>query len=316
MKNWLLLFIIFVLISIGCLYFIIPNRIPIHESLKLAVNAKGFTRNILDEKKWNQWWPGNDSAFVSNERALSFRYNGNTYNILEKRMSSIVLSVQDNTDSIQTEVFFIPIKEDSVKMSWVAQKLSSANPAKRLQIFFKTKNIIKDLKTILQSIKKFHENQDNLYGIKIKKEHVVDSNLISTSIETKGFPNTENIYSLIDKLQAFAVKNGAKQTGHPMLHINTTDSLMFLTRIALPVNKKLSDEGDVVYRWMLGGGNIIVTEVNGGSYTIQKAFTEMENYVQDFNRTAPAIPFQSLITDRRKEPDTAKWATKLYWPVM
>jgi hypothetical protein len=29
-----------------------------------------------------------------------------------------------------------------------------------------------------------------------------------------------------------------------------------------------------------------------------------------------AIPFQSLITDRVKEPDTAKWITKLYAPVL
>jgi hypothetical protein len=28
-----------------------------------------------------------------------------------------------------------------------------------------------------------------------------------------------------------------------------------------------------------------------------------------------AIPYQSLVTDRMKEPDTMKWLTRLYVPV-
>jgi hypothetical protein len=38
--------------------------------------------------------------------------------------------------------------------------------------------------------------------------------------------------------------------------------------------------------------------------------------VQDHQRVAPAIPFQSLVTDRTKQPDTSKWVTRLYWPIM
>ncbi|HZH63621.1 MAG TPA: GyrI-like domain-containing protein, partial [Flavisolibacter sp.] len=140
--------------------------------------------------------------------------------------------------------------------------------------------------------------------------------LISTSTTTSGYPSADRIYSLIDKLQAFAQTKGAKQTGQPMLNINTPDSISYRVQVALPVDKKLKDEGDIFYRWMLGGGNILVMEVKGGYATINKAFMEMENYVRDFSRTAPAIPFQSLITDRRKEPDTGKWVTKLYWPVI
>jgi hypothetical protein len=67
---------------------------------------------------------------------------------------------------------------------------------------------------------------------------------------------------------------------------------------------------------MLGGGNILITEIKGGSASIDKAFKEMENYVSDYRRTPPAIPFQSLVTDRMKEPDTSKWITRIFYPVM
>jgi hypothetical protein len=101
-----------------------------------------------------------------------------------------------------------------------------------------------------------------------------------------------------------------------MLNIYKNSDSSYLARVALPVDKKLNDSGNIQYRWMLKGGNILITEVKGGPHQIEKAFGEMANYVEDHGRTAPAIPFQSLVTDRRIEPDTNKWITKVYWPVM
>lgn len=101
-----------------------------------------------------------------------------------------------------------------------------------------------------------------------------------------------------------------------MLNVHKNGDSSYLVKVALPVDKQLKDAGDIQYRWMLKGGNILVTEIKGGPSKIEKAFTEMRNYVEDHQRIAPAIPFQSLVTDRREEPDTNKWITKLYWPVM
>jgi hypothetical protein len=42
----------------------------------------------------------------------------------------------------------------------------------------------------------------------------------------------------------------------------------------------------------------------------------MNNYISDYGRTIVAIPFASLITDRRLEPDSAKWVTRIYWPLI
>jgi hypothetical protein len=66
----------------------------------------------------------------------------------------------------------------------------------------------------------------------------------------------------------------------------------------------------------LGGGNIFVCEVKGGPYSIDKATRQVQYYMSDHQRAAPAIPFQSLITDRRNETDTSKWITKIYYPVI
>lgn len=305
-----------VAIGAGIIYLVIPNHIRINQSLNMQVNGNGFNRAMLNENKWSEWWPQKDGIKFSNNSMSGFQFNGNSYSIVAKRLTSIVLSLKNGNDSLLTELVFIPLRDDSVALSWQAQIVTPSNPVTRLKTFFRAKSISKDLKTILQSLHRFYAMEENLYGMSIKQERVVDSILISTTAVSKSYPDVASIYVLVDKLKAHADRNGAKQTGLPMLNINTNDSITYLTRVALPVDRNLQDDGAIVFRRMLGGGNIIVTDVKGGPHSISKAFVEMENYLEDFHRASPAIPFQSLVTDRRQEPDTSKWITKIYWPVM
>jgi hypothetical protein len=62
-------------------------------------------------------------------------------------------------------------------------------------------------------------------------------------------------------------------------------------------------------------GNILVAEVKGGPYTVTNAFNSLHDYVTDHDLQSPAIPFQSLITNRLQQPDSTKWITKIYYPI-
>src|SRR5690242_10659970 len=155
-------------------------------------------------------------------------------------------------------------------------------------------------------MKTFYSKTENVYGIHITQEKVVDSTLLQNSAVSKGYPTTEFIYGLIDEMQRYCSSQSATQTGFPMLNITTEDSSNYLVKVAIPVDKKLKPSGNMVYRWMLGGGNILVAEVKGGPSTVADAFRRVEDYVNDYRRVVPAIPFQSLVTDRRQEKDSNK----------
>ena len=66
---------------------------------------------------------------------------------------------------------------------------------------------------------------------------------------------------------------------------------------------------------LLKGGNLLEGEISGGFASIRKAFNEYENFIKDYAKTSPAIPYELIITDRTKERDTAKWITRLCYPV-
>ena len=101
-----------------------------------------------------------------------------------------------------------------------------------------------------------------------------------------------------------------------MLNILQQPEGGYLTRVALPVTRELPQQHDISFKRMLAGGNILITEVKGGPAQIEKASAQIENYIKDFKRMSPAIPFLSLVTDRRQQPDSTQWITRIYYPVM
>ena len=314
MKKWLIGLAILFLVFMACVYLFIPDVISLKSNLTIPANPQSFYRTVPEDKKWEKWWPGEKTS-INKSDGNFFSFNGFNYFITDKKFNSIVFSIKDKTLATEAFLNFIPIRGDSVLLSWEGNIKSSKNPLKRPNVYFKSKQLHKDLDLILDRMRLFYSNDDNIYGLHIEKSFVVDSNLVSTNTVSKGYPTTEIIYSMVDQLKKYILSQSAKETGYPMLNISTQDSLNFLTRVAIPTDKKLKSSGSISYRWMLGGGNILIAEVKGGPSSIQNAFEQIDHYIADYHRVAPAIPFQSLVTDRRQERDTARWVTKIYYPV-
>ncbi|WP_162945040.1 hypothetical protein [Flavisolibacter nicotianae] len=313
MRKVVVLLLILLVIGLGFFSFIIPASISIKEENRIAVNSKAFTRVFLHEGPDFSWLAvGRRSALP----AGSFTYKGNDYFLLEKRATSLLYSIRHENDSLVAELVIIPFSSDSVALSFIGSTKTGWNPVSRLQKGRWAKQVAADMKTLLQTLRSFYADEKNIYGFTIQRELVVDTALVSTSERSKGQPSITNIYGMIDRLKSFAQKNNAAPTGLPMVNVTTTADSLYLTRVALPLNKRLKSEGDIQSKWMMGNGNILATEVKGGPSRIQQAFTALEHYTSDHQWATAAIPFQSLVTDRRNEPDTNKWVTKVFWPVM
>lgn len=310
MKKKLLFFTALIVLLLVCTYAFIPNIVTIKGEGSIRVTQQGLHRSILDKDNMKKWWPGT----IDPSGAL--QYNGNNYRFVNNNISLIAAAINSTEDSINSSLYIVSLATDSVQLAWVGKTVTSYNPVKRFTKWLKAKNINEDIGMLLQKMKAFYSNNENIYGIKVEKALVMDSVLITTGAYSKEYPNTEFIYTLVDKLKDHAAANGAKEAGYPMLNIEKTDSTDYNVRVAIPLDKVLPDAPGINSKRMLGLGNILVTEVTGGIYQTAKAFKQISYYASDYQRVPPAIPFYSLITDRRKETDTTKWITRIYFPVM
>jgi hypothetical protein len=315
MKKWLIATLILLFLLVASIYLFIPNIISVSQSISIKANKDGLYRNLFEEKNWGKWWPA-DTVWEKDGLHHFSSYNDYVYRIDNKGISSFGISITGKNFKAVTSLILFSTRLDSVKLVWEARIPASYNPLKRLQVYLKSRKLSNDIKTILEKMQSFFSKTGNVYGFDIRNTSVVDTALISTFASSNDYPSTEFVYGLIDQLKKYITAQSAKETGFPMLNVSTADSINFLIKVAIPTDKELPSSGNISYKWMRGGGNILVTEVKGGPSTIAKAFQQIENYVTDHEHKSPAIPFQSLITDRRLEPDTTKWITRIYYPVL
>lgn len=312
-KKSLLVVLAILLLALASVYLFIPAETRIQQSRTLTANKDALFRKLANGHAWHTWWPGKQEAGDTNRLLL---LHGFRYTIGYAGPISIPVLVEGHGLSGYCEFTFLPIDIGRTTITADIRFAATSNPFTRIKNYFNTHNLEKDLSIILHAADTFSSSVRNLYGYDIQKKLVADSILVFTSESVKGYPDNNKIYSLVDALKDYVRQHAALETGYPMLNIYTPDSISYVVKVAIPVNKRLPDTGKIKYRWMLGGGNILITEVNGGPHEINKAYTQIRQYMTDYQRIAPAIPFESMVTDRRLQPDTGKWITRIYYPVI
>ncbi len=312
MKKGILISIILLGLALGSIYLFIPSNLKISQTIRVEANKEGLYRKLSQPASWPEWWPGSKTADATG----AWELNGGLFQPLEQKMLSLSFSIKEGAVQTTAELTLIANKTDSSLLHVETSIPGSNNPFRRVAAYMKAVKIKDHFATILQAINTNYSAVSKLYGYDIRKEKVVDSNLVYMSSVTKGLPATEQVYALVKKLNEFIQAQKAEATGHPMLNIFTRDSLNYELRVAIPVNRRLPDTGAIHYKWMLGGGNILITEVKGGPEEIKKAYIQVSHYVTDYKRIAPAIPFESMVTDRLQEKDSSKWITRIYYPVI
>ncbi|HEV2832038.1 MAG TPA: GyrI-like domain-containing protein [Hanamia sp.] len=276
-------------------------------------NVNSAFRILSDQRAWEKWWPNKDSlksTLVENH----FFYNGYKYHLTNKFYNSIEVSIKDNNTPVMSRINIIRINPDSVILEWECTRFASINPVARILNYRKARIIKSNMTFIFSRLRLFLEKKENIYGINFYISMSKDSTMVATKRMLTSYPSTSDIYKLIGSLKDYIKNEGAQENNFPMLNVRKLKDGKFETMVAIPVNKRLSGNGKIFFSrfvpWKVLGG-----EVKGGTHTINEALHQMEIYIADYQKTAMAIPFQSLVTNRTEEPDTLKWITRIYTPV-
>src|SRR5450631_1416123 len=171
------------------------------------------------------------------------------------------------------------------------------------------------MQAVLNNLNQFTSDPQKVYEISIFRTSFVDTNMLSTRFITTSYPATEEIYKKFEMLKKIIQKQYGKVTGYPMMNVNILKTDSFETQVAIPTNHTLENEGSIFSRKMVPG-NFLSAIIKGGEYTIRESMQQLDFYLKDHGKIQMARPFEQLITDRTLEPDTTKWITRIYLPVV
>lgn len=303
--SWLVILFLLVFIFI---YLNIPSARNISLSAFVHCTETGASRQILYLNKWQRWWPG------AKKKEGIYTFNDFDYHINKIVLNGFKTTIYHGTDSIKATFKFGYDEIDSTIFQWSTDFKFSSNPFKRYKEIRRMDKFENNIAGILNATVKYFNNEVNIYGMNVVKEQVKEAHYISTKSTFNHYPVTSEIYEMIQSLKNFIAVKGRKENGDPMLHVEKEGDNIFETLVAIPTDAELPAEGKFLPKKMILG-NILKAEVKGGPFTILTGERELANYLLDYKKTSPAIPFETLVTNRMLQTDTTQWITHLYYPI-
>ena len=137
---------------------------------------------------------------------------------------------------------------------------------------------------------------------------------ISTKKIFDHYPTTDDIYASIEDLNTYIADNKAHGVNAPIYNIFTPDDKAYQLMVAIATDRPLPTNNKFLFKEMVRG-KIIIGKSIGPNSTINQCLQQVEYFVKDHGRSSPAIQFNRLITDRKKELDSTKWITTINYPV-
>lgn len=312
MKKTILAILIVLMAGLISIYVFIPKDLKVSKVLAVNASINAGTRFIMDTSQWIKWWPTTDAQTGSHQMLV---WNQATHQANTALFNGMGIQTNFKDRSIKGELIFAQLGLDSMAIFWNYQLSSGWNPIKRMEDYFFMKDLKEVITEPIKGLQAFLESKEKVYGMQIVQDMVKDTILVSTKKILPSQPDQATVVAMIDQLKNYAQQTGAKQTGFPMLNITVLDSTHFQTMVALPVDKQIPETANFSWKRMVAG-KILIGEVKGGASKAATAMEQMKLYVQDYHITSPAIPFYSLVNDRRLEKDSTKWITRIYYPVM
>jgi hypothetical protein len=313
MKRRIYLPIIFIALLLLCISLIIPATVKKTTSVVPRVPETVVTRHMALKKGWALWWP--DEKGISLKDSSSYSYRGLTFKIEKTTFTQLNVTVSEGNTRIPTVISLVPGRNMMTEVSWSFIYPVGTDPLNRLLRFRRPAEMEAIVGDLLKHFMNFVEDEKNVYGLDIEYAKVQDSLVMTTRSISGKYPTTAEVYEMVGKLQNFAGEKKIGKNRPPMLNIIATDDSRYRITVALPVLERADPPKDIAFSRLILG-NILISEVRGGNHTVEQAFSRVKRFIEDRRHTSPAIPFQMLVTDRMAEPDTSKWITRIYYPIL
>ena len=307
MKKWFLVTVIVMVAAVAGIYIYVPARLNIVQITPVTGTVPGVYRVLTNGQKWQQWWPGTRAS-------NSFLFNNASFTVTKKLRNTLEIDIDQNGQPLNSTLHIFPVAGDTINLNWSCSFTTGTNPVKRIQRYRQALALKNNMDSVLRHFKTFAEKKENIYDITFQETIFRDSFLLSTKTYQPQYPGVSAIYSQLNTLKQYSAAHRARQTGNPFINVTPLSPSGYQLMTAIPLDRQIPPNAQF-FNQRIPMNRFLVTRVHGGNAAVDHAMHQFQLYIQDYQRTVMALPFQQLVTDRSAEPDTTRWITDIYYPL-
>jgi hypothetical protein len=313
MKKWIVWFFVILVSGVASVYIFIPAKIVITNISAAEATITGEFRYMSQEENWEKWW--RDADGNSHKKGEPFTFGTSEFRINRRSYNAVGIDIRHNGTDIPSFLHLISFAIDSTGAVWACEMPASFNPFTRVRNYLNAQDIKRNMTGVMKVFSSFISKPKNVYGMTIYKTTVRDTLMVSARFTSPDYPTTAQLYGYFDTLKQSVIKQKASPVGFPIMNLRKMPDGSYETQTGMPTNRLLKNDGKILALRM-PPGLFMTADIRGGAYTVDEGMRQLDLFIQEYTRIKIATGFQILITNRRSEPDTTKWITKIKIPIV
>jgi effector-binding domain-containing protein len=301
--------IIFILLA--AILLLVVFFIPITQQKVILIKSSFFNvyKQLANADKWKKWRPDLRKAYESDSTKIVIKKDTNSFMIdnaaihlqVKSAGSEFTVNEQDSNRTIHYNYSVIPDKFPN--KTWVTV-------VKHTNVFgYLTHGsgpaMFSD--THADDLKNFMETDSLIYGFKILKTRVPESNLIVIRKLVLAKDKFSEAAAMFATLQHYVATHGLKQTQPVIAQFlpkGTTDSAQ--VNVGLFIDREVGSDKVVTYTRMPKGGPLYAAKFTGKFNQRKEAYAGLQQYFTDHLYQSAILPFETYLDNKLPTSDTGK----------
>lgn len=305
----------------------LPKKSHVESSILINASPDIVFDQVNTLKNWEKWAP-----WQTTDNTMKITYIGpssgvgSSYSWTSKHSTSGTLTITDSRPflSILTELNFgtrgmayspwsFEDQNGKTMVIWAFDNREMGYFERYFTLLFK-KSMLNTFSQGLSKLKEVSEalRLDHISNVQeiqlVQRQTIILKD--SALLQNLG-PKMKEMFG---KLSAYAEKRSIQTDGFPFtIYYRWSNEGFTSFACGIPITEKISSQNGYLYNEMPEGKAIMV--IHWGNYNSSKPYAALENYLKNHNLQLAGAPWEEYITNAIAEPDTAKWETKVYYPV-
>jgi hypothetical protein len=212
------------------------------------------------------------------------------------------------------KIFHFTTLSDSVQT--LSSSITLSYKTTLFRKWFSKSVLEKNAEQSLDNLGDFMSDTKRFYGFDIQRVLVEDTSFLFSREVVPLKDKQAGTKKIFEKLIAFAAKNNADYTGNRIFYsLVSGDQVTLFASIGVTKTIATEPNGDIQYKMMPVGKNLLITNYQGPFGDAKKAFDALEEFKKDHRLSSMAIPYMKFITDGYDFSDEQLVQLKIYYPI-